>query len=103
MAFMQIMKNMGVTMAIQAMLMRSEVSSFPSMSPLARLTECVRGRAMFANVWRGAGIVRVRRMFRLARASAFIAFLLDSGFFLSVCGLERILFFPVFHAGCGQS
>ena len=55
MAFMQIMKNMGVTMAIQAMLMRSEVSSFPSMSPLARLTECVRGRAMLANVWRAAG------------------------------------------------
>jgi len=55
MAFMQTMKNMGVTMAIQAMLMRSEVSGFPSMSPLARLTECVRGRAMLANVWRAAG------------------------------------------------
>jgi hypothetical protein len=52
---MQTMKNMGVTMAIQAMLMRSEVSGFPSMSPLARLTECVRGRAMLANVWRAAG------------------------------------------------
>ena len=55
MVFMQITKKTGVTIAIQATLVSSEASSLPSISPLDRLTDCVRGSTALANICSAAG------------------------------------------------
>jgi len=48
-------KKTGVTAAIQARLMSSDVSRFPIMRPLVRFTTCVRGRNVFAKTCMNGG------------------------------------------------